>query len=53
MKTYVICYSDPNGVLQSQSVEIHVYSFHDAYVQSVKFQSRFIGLVLTSITLVL
>lgn len=53
MKTYVICFSDPNGILQSQTVEIHASSFPDAYVKSVDFQSCFVGLVLTSIALVL
>lgn len=53
MKTFVICFSDPNGVLEPQTMEIHAFSFPDAYVKSVDFQSRFSGLVLTSITLVL
>lgn len=53
MKTYVICFSDPNGVLEPQTIEIHASSFPDAYVKSVDFRPYFVGLVLTSITLVL
>lgn len=53
MKTYIIRFSDPNGVLESQTVEIHASSFPDAYVKSVDFRPYFVGLVLTSITLVL
>lgn len=53
MKTYVICFSDPNGDLESQSVEIHASSFPAAYVKAVDYQSCFVGLILTSITLVL
>lgn len=53
MKTYVIRFSDPNGVLESQTVEIHATSFPAAYVTAVDYQSCFVGLVLTSITLVL
>ena len=53
MKTYIICFSDPNGVLVSQSVEIHASSFPAAYVKAVDYQSYFVGLILTSITLVL
>ena len=53
MKTYVIRFSDPNGVLDSQSVEIHASSFPAAYVMAVDYQSCFVGLILESITLVL
>lgn len=53
MKTFVICFSDPNGVLESQTMEIHASSFPDAYVKAVDFQSHFSGLILTSITFVL
>ena len=53
MKTYVICFSDPNGILNAQTIEIHATSFPDAYVKAVDYQGCFVGLVLTSITLVL
>ena len=53
MKTFVICFSDPNGVLEPQTIEIHASSFPDAYVKAVDFRSHFLGLILTSITLVL
>lgn len=53
MKTFAICFSDPNGVLESQTMEIHASSFPDAYVKAVDFQSHFSGLILISITLVL
>lgn len=52
MKTFVISFSDPNGVLEPQTIEIHAPSFPSAYVKAVDFQSCFSGLVLTSITLV-
>ena len=53
MKTYVIRFSDPSGILESQTVEIHASSFTDAYVRAVDFRPYFVGLTLTSITLVL
>ena len=53
MKTYVICFSDPNGILYAQTIEIHATSFPDAYLKAVDYQGCFVGLVLTSITLVL
>lgn len=53
MKTFVICFSDPNGVLEPQTMEIHASSFFGACVKAVDFQSHFSGLILTSVTLVL
>lgn len=53
MKTYAIRFSDPNGILEPQTVEIHASSLAAAYVQAVDFQPYFVGLTLTSITLVL
>lgn len=53
METFVICFSDPDGVLESQTMEIHAFSFPDAYAKAADFRSHFLGLVLTSITLVL
>ena len=53
MKTFAICFSDPNGVLEPVIMEIYASSFPDAYVKAVDFQSHFLSLILTSITLVL
>ena len=53
MKTFVICFSDSNGVLEPQTMEVHASSFPDVYAKAVNLQSRFSGLVLTSISLVL
>ena len=53
METYVICFSDPNGILDAQTIEIHESSFLDAYLKAVDCQRCLVGLILTSITLVL
>ena len=53
MKTYVIRFSDLNGVLDTVTMKIHASSFPVAYAKAVDFQSHFANLVLTSITMVL
>lgn len=49
MKLFLIVFSDPKGVLNSQEVELHATSFPDAYVKSCSYKELFLGLELTLI----
>lgn len=52
MKEFLVVYSDPSGVLQSQELHIHVSSFPAAVVKALDYQEGFVNLVLTSIILI-